>query len=114
MKIYEIIGTISFLNETIDRLAEKLKPLYIKRRFYLLHTETQIHHFRIRTLIRQISKDTNLVKGYVNIHSTGRITPTIIGPIHLKKNYSRYTNNYQPDYPCLKIKQQTFGIITDS
>ena len=21
---------------------------------------------------------------------------------------------YQPDYPCLKIQQQTFGIITDS
>ena len=70
-KINEIIGTISFLNETIDSLAEKLKPMYITRRFYLLHTETQIHHFRIRTLIRQISKDIDLVKGYLK-HSQYR------------------------------------------
>ena len=27
MKINEIIGTISFLNETIDSLAEKLKTI---------------------------------------------------------------------------------------
>ena len=85
MKINEIIDTISFLNETIDSLAEKLKPLYITRRFYLLHTETQIHHFRIRTLIRQISKDIDLIKEYLNIHTTGKITPTIIDPIHLKQ-----------------------------
>ena len=85
MKINEIIDTISFLNETIDSLTEKLKPLYVTRRFYLLHTEAQIHHFRIRTLIRQISKDIDLIKEYLNIHSTGGITPTIIDHIHLKQ-----------------------------
>ena len=54
-------------------LAEKLKPLYITRRFYLLHTETQIHHFRIRTLIRQIIKDIDLIKEYLTFTVWGEL-----------------------------------------
>ena len=75
MKINEIIDTISFLNETIDSLAEKRKPLYTTRRFYLLYTERQIHHFKIRTLIRQISKDIDFIKEYLNIPQYGEDYP---------------------------------------
>ena len=113
-KINEIIGTISFLNETIDSLAEKLKPMYITRRFYLLHTETQIHHFRIRTLIRQISKDIDLVKGYLNIHSTGRITPTTIDPIHLKQELLKIHKQPPARLSFPEDPTTNIGIITDS
>lgn len=85
MKINEIINTITFLNETIVDISNSLKPLYRSRRFHLLYTETQIHHYRIRTLIRQIGKDINLIKEYLNIHSTGKLTPSIVDPISLKQ-----------------------------
>ena len=54
LKINEIINTITFLNDSIDDLYARLRPLYNSRRFQLLHSETQTHHLRIRTLIRQI------------------------------------------------------------
>ena len=47
MKINEIIKTITFLNDSIDELYERLRPLYHSRRFQLLHSETQTHHLRI-------------------------------------------------------------------
>ena len=52
MKINEFISTIYFLNNTIDDLYDKLRPLYISRRFHMLHTESEIHHLRrqVRTL----------------------------------------------------------------
>ena len=84
MKTNEIIGTITFLNETIDSLAERLKPLYVSRRFHFLHTESQIHQMRTRSLLKQINKDINLIKEYLNTHSAGKLTPTVTDPIHLK------------------------------
>ena len=84
MKINEIISTITFLNETIDSLAERLKPLYVSIRFQFLHTESQIHHIRIRSFLKQINKDTDIIKEYLNIHHTGKLTPTVTDPIHLK------------------------------
>ena len=84
MKINEIISAIIFLNETIDSNAERLKPLYVSRRFQFLHTESQIHHMRIRSLLKQINKDIDLIKEYLNIHSTGKLTPTVTDHMHLK------------------------------
>ena len=108
MRINQIIETISFLNKTVDCLAEKLKPLYITRRFYLLHTEIQIHHFRVRTLIRQINKEIDLIKEYLTIHSTGKITPTIIDSTHLKQELLNIqeqlpTRLSLPENPSLNI-----------
>ena len=85
MKINEIIKTITFLNDSIDELYERLRPLYHSRRFQLLHSETQTHHLRIQTLIRQIHNDIGLIKQYLSIHSTGKLTPSITDPIHLKQ-----------------------------
>ena len=50
-KINKIIDTIIGLNQTIGYLTEQIKPLYIARRFMLMH-EFMIHHSRIRTIIR--------------------------------------------------------------
>ena len=36
---------------------------------------------RIRSLLKQINKD---IKEYLNIHSTGKLTPIVTDPIHLK------------------------------
>ena len=39
---------------------------------------------RIRSLLNQINKDIDLIKEYLNIHSTGKLTPTVTDPIHIK------------------------------
>ena len=63
----------------------QLKPLFTARRLIFLHTESLIHHFRIISLLRQMKIDIDLIKAYLNIHSTGRLTPTIIDPTHLRQ-----------------------------
>ena len=75
LKINQIISAISFLSETIDNLMNQLKPLFIARRFIFLHTESLIHHSRIISLLRQMKIDIDLTRVYLNIHSTGRLTP---------------------------------------
>ena len=51
LKINQIISTISFLNEALDSIMNQLKPLFTARRFLFLHTESLIHHSRIRSLL---------------------------------------------------------------
>ena len=63
----------------------QLKPLFTARRFLLLHTESLIHHARIRSLPGQMKSDMALIKAYLNIHITGKLTPSITDPIHLRQ-----------------------------
>ena len=77
LKIDQITGTISFLNETIDIIIKQLKPLFMVRRFLFLHTESLIDYSRIRSLLGQMKSDIYLIKAYLNIHSTGKLTPYI-------------------------------------
>ena len=39
---------------------------------------------RIRSLLKQIKKDIELIKEYLNIHSTGKLATTVTDPIHFK------------------------------
>ena len=43
MKINDIIGTISSLNDTIVNIEQQLVPLFTARRFIFLHLEFLIH-----------------------------------------------------------------------
>ena len=47
--------------------------------------EQMIHHTRIRYLMKQLQHDMTLIREYLNIHSTGRLNPNIIDPIHLRR-----------------------------
>ena len=81
------------------------------RRFLLLHSEFMIHHTRIRYLLKQMQHDMTLIREYLNIHSTGRLNPNIIDPIHLRQKLIKSINNSQLNYPYLKTLEQIFGII---
>ena len=85
MKINKIISAVSFLNDTMDSVRNQLKPLFTARRLHLLNTESLIHHSRIRSLLRQMKTDTAQIKAYLNIHITGKLTPSITDPIHLRQ-----------------------------
>ena len=69
----------------MDSIMSQLRPLFSARRFLLLHTEMLIHHSRIRTLLGQMLTDTAQVKAYLNIHITGKLTPFITDPVHLRQ-----------------------------
>ena len=83
-KINQSISTISFSDE-IDSIMNQLKPLFTARRFIFLHTQSLICYSRIISPLTQMKIDTDLIKAYLNIHSTGRLTPTIIDPILLRQ-----------------------------
>ena len=85
MKINQIISTITFINDTMDSIMNQLRPLFSARRFLLLHTESLIHHSRIRSLLGQMKTDTAQIKAYLNIHITGKLTPSITDPVHLRQ-----------------------------
>ena len=85
MKINQIISTITFINDTMDSLMNQLRPLFSARRFLLLHTELLIHHSRIRSLLGQMKTNTAKIKAYLNIHITGKLTPSITDPVHLRQ-----------------------------
>ena len=62
--------------------------------------------------MKQMQHDMTLIREYLNIHSTGRLNPNIIDPIHLR--WELIIINKQlptPNYPYLKTLEQTFGII---
>ena len=46
--------------------------------------ESLIHHSRIKSLLEQMKTDTSQIKAYLNIHITGKLTPSITDPVHLK------------------------------
>ena len=80
-----IIDTILSINETMLNIKTHIQTLFTARRFLLLHSEFMIHHTRIRYLMKQMQHDMTLIREYLNIHSTGRLNPNIIDPIHLRQ-----------------------------
>ena len=90
MRINQIISTISFPNDTMDSIMNQLKPLCTARRFLLLHIELLIHHSRISSLLWQMKTNTAQIKAYLNIHITGKLTPSITDPIHLRQELLKW------------------------
>ena len=85
LKIDVIIDTILSINETILNINTHTQTLFTARRLLLLHSEFMIHHTRIRYLMKQMQHDMTLIREYLNLHSTGRLNPNIIDPIHLRQ-----------------------------
>ena len=83
-KINGIIDTIVTLNQTIKNIAGHLGPLHTTRKFMFMHTEFISYHTRIRMVTRQVADDINLIKSYLSTFTTGKLTPEIIDPKHLK------------------------------
>ena len=85
LKIDMIIDALLSMNETILNIKPHIQALFTARRFLLLHSEFMTHHTRIRYLMKQMKHDMTLIREYLNIHSTGRLNPNIIDPIHLRQ-----------------------------
>ena len=86
MKINDIIGTISSLNDTIGSIEEQLLPLFTARRFLFLHLEFLIAHSWVQEIIKQLQNDITLIRQFLDVHRTGKLTPVLVDPHHLRKN----------------------------
>ena len=48
LTINNLIDSVEFLNETLVNIHEDIEPLFVTRRFLLVHGEVQIHSHRLR------------------------------------------------------------------
>ena len=85
LKINQMLITISGLKDTVGAIEKQLIPLFKARRFIWLHAEFSIHHGRLRILTRQLQDDLILLRKYLNIHTTGKLTTDILDPTHLRQ-----------------------------
>ena len=85
IKVNQIISTISGINETISNIQEQLIPLFTARKFLIVQTEASLHHARIRSLLKELNSDLDLIRQYMSIHATNKVTPNIIDPTHLRQ-----------------------------
>ena len=63
-KINTIIGTITTLSETIQRIISQLGPLFTASRLMLLQNKFMIHHSRVQILVKQLHNDVSLIRQY--------------------------------------------------
>ena len=83
MKINDIIGTISSLNDTIGNIEQQLVPLFTARRLIFLHQRFLIHYSRLQELIKNLQNDITLIRQYLDVYSTGKLTPVLVDAYHL-------------------------------
>ena len=95
-KINKIIDTIIGLNQTIGYLTEQIKPLYIAKRFMLMHNEFMMHRSRIRTIIRQMTTGIDLIRQYLASFTSCKLTPQMIDPTHLRKELLEINKQLPP------------------
>ena len=69
MKINDITGTISSLNDTIGNIELQLVLLFTARRFLFLRLKFLIHHSRVQELIKHLQNDITLIRQYLDAHS---------------------------------------------
>ena len=69
----------------LETIEQQLVPLFTARRFLFLHLEFLIHHSRVQELIKQLQNDITLIRQYLDVHSTGKLTSVLVEPHHLRK-----------------------------
>ena len=96
LKINEIISTISGINETISNIQEQLNPLFTARDFLIIQAEASLHHARIRSLLKQLQNDLDLIRQYMSIHATNKLTPNIVDPTDLRQKLIKIQSKLIP------------------
>ena len=91
-----LIVSVEFLNETLVNIHEGIEPLFVTRRFLLVHGEVQIHGQRLKTSIDKIHDDVNHLAVCLNVLSTCKLSPDIVDPIHLGKELTDIQKQLTP------------------
>ena len=96
LTINNLIDSAEFLNETLVNIHEDIEPLFVTRRFLLVHDEVQIHSHRLRASIDKINDDVNHLGVSVYVLSTGKLSPDTVDPIHLGKELTDIQKQLTP------------------
>ena len=83
LMINNMTDCIQFPNETLLNFHKEIETLFITRRFLLTHAEGLIHTHRLRVAVSEISNDINNLGQYLDTLSSGKLSPTLVDPIHL-------------------------------
>ena len=78
-----MIDSILFLNDTLANIQKNIQPLFVTKRFLLIHAEVLIHSHRLRVAVSDIWNDINKFGKYLDTLSSGKLSPTLVNPIHL-------------------------------
>ena len=96
LTINNLIDSVEFLNETLVNIHDDIETLFVPKRFLLVHGEVQIHSHRLKASIDKIHDDVNHLGVYLNVLSTGKLSPDIVDPIHLDKELTDIQKQLTP------------------
>ena len=110
IKINLITDAMLSINETFLNIQTHIQSIFTDKNFYF-HSEFMIHHTRVRSLIKQMQHDITLISDYLNIHSTGKLNPNIIDPIHPRQELMKI-NKQIPTHLSLPENPRRLQCIT--
>ena len=96
LMINNMIDSIQFLNETLVNIHKEVEPLFITRRFLLTHAEVLIHTHRLSIAVSEVSNSINKLGQYLDTLSYGKLSPTLVDPIHLSNELLRIQKEFPP------------------
>ena len=94
-----MIDSVLTSNETLTNIEKELEPLFVTRRFLLVHAEVLILSHRLRNAVNDIKGDISDIKHisqYLNTLSSGRLHSNIIDPIHLRTDLINIQKDLSP------------------
>ena len=94
--INSMIDSIKFLNDTLANIQRDTPPLFVTRRFLLIHAEVLTHSHRLRVPVSDIRNDINKFRKYLDTLSSGKLSPTLLDPIHLCDELLRIQKELPP------------------
>ena len=76
-----------------------------------MHNEFMIHHSRIRTIIRQMTTDIDLIRQYLASFTSGKLTPQMIDPANLRQELLKFNQINKQLPPKITLPEvPTFNI----
>ena len=94
--INSMIDSIKFLNYSIANIQKEIQCLFVTIRFLLTHAEVLIHSHRLRAGVSDIRNDINKFRKYLDTLSSGKLSPTLVEPIHLCDELLRIQKEIPP------------------
>ena len=94
--INSMIGSIQFLNDPSVNIQKDMAPLFCDQKILLTHAKVLIHTKRLIVAVSGIRKDINKFGQYIDTLSSGKLSPTLVDPIHLCDELLRIQKELPP------------------
>ena len=85
LKINQILSTIYGINETISSIQEELISFFTARKFLIVQMRPHSTMQELCHYLNTFKNDLGLIRQYMSIHATNKLTPNIIDTTHLRQ-----------------------------